>query len=120
METIKGVLATLAWAALLFAQHIVCFDVFDSNRWYLYALALILALAQMVILQRQRQHRRLLVACGLGYSALGVLKTPFTLFMVIWNPQSSWQLSLLCQVLDFAGAIRSFWLAGTFRKKEAK
>lgn len=115
MEALKAVLAVLVWAALLFAQHVVCFDLFNTSAWYLYALALVLALAQMILLHRQRRHRVFLTACGLAYCALGALKTIFTLIAIF---QGGWQLSLFCQVLDFAGAGWSFWLAGTFRKKE--
>ncbi len=115
MEALKWTGSLLLWGLLLFAQHVVCFDVFDTNYGYLYLLTLVLAGGQFAVLYRNRTRRIFLCACGLAYSVLGVLKLPGTLLLVILG---GWQLSLLCQVLDFAGAAWSFWLAGTIRKKE--
>lgn len=114
MEALRWVPAALVWAALLFAQHVVCFDVFDTNLWYLYLLAVAFAACQYILLHRNRPHRALLCTCGVAYSTVGVLKTPVTLILIF---QGGWGLSLLCQLLDLAGAAYCFRLAGIIRKK---
>ena len=40
----------IVWLLLLFIQHFACFDVFDSNLWYLYMIACVAALLQYGII----------------------------------------------------------------------
>ena len=107
MEALKWVGSLLLWGLLLFSQHVVCFDVFDTNYLYLHLLALGLAAGQGALLYGTRTRRWLLLSCGMAYSAIAVLKIPLTfLFFAL----GGWRTDLTCLVLDIAGAAWCFLL----------
>lgn len=109
MEALKWMGSLLLWGVLLFSQHLVCFDMFDTNYGYLHLLALVLWAVQGALLYGNRKRRSLLLSCGLAYSAVSVLKIPLTFALFFTG---GWQTHLTCLLLDMAGAVWCFLLAG--------
>ena len=109
MEKMKRLGSLLLWGLLLFSQHAVCFDMFDTNYSYLHLLALALAAAQGVLLYGNRKRRPLLLACGWAYGAVSILKFPIALALFFTG---GWQTDQTCLLLDIAGAVWCFLLAG--------
>ncbi len=107
MEAVKWIGSLLLWGVLLFSQHLVCFDLFNTNFGYLHLLALALAAGQGALLHANRYRRHLLLSCGLAYSAVAVLKIPIS-FMLFFT--GGWQTHMTCLLLDIAGAVWCFLL----------
>ena len=107
MKGLKWVGFLLLWGFLLFFQHLVCFDMFNTNYGYLHLLALALAAGQGVLLWANRKRPSLLLACGLAYSAIAVLKIPITFALFLTG---GWQTHMTCLLLDIAGAAWCFLL----------
>ncbi len=58
----KYVFADVLWLTSVVFQHIACFDLFETNAWYLYLLAVAFAILQYVILlclKKIKMHRQL-------------------------------------------------------------
>lgn len=107
MEALKRVGSLLFWGVLLFAQHVVCFDVFDTNFGYLHLLALALAAGQGALLWASRNRRSALLACGWAYGVVSVLKLPISLALL---STGGWRTDTTCLLLDLAGAAWCIWL----------
>ena len=107
MEALKGIGSLLLWGLLLFAQHVVSFDMFDTNFCYLHLLALTLAAGQGALLWANRNRRSALLACGWAYAVVSVLKLPISLALLTTG---GWRADTTCQLLDLSGAAWCFWL----------
>lgn len=92
------------------AQHLACFDVFDSNLWYLYFLAVVFAVLQWIVLffiGKIIQLPTLFYICLTAY-ILGMLAYSFGFIAWILSGCNSWGLMLLCVGLDTIGALISY------------
>ena len=107
MKGLKWVGILLLWGFLLFSQHLVYFDMFNTNFGYLHLLALALAAGQGALLWANRNRRSLLLSCGLVYSAIAVLKIPIA-FVLLFT--GGWQTHMTFLLLDIAGAVWCFLL----------
>lgn len=114
MKTVKDVLCNgiflLIWGVAFLAQHLACFDVFDSNLWYLYLLAVVFAVIQgavLLCLNKKLKKPTIFSACMVAYM-LGALAF-FMLFAAeLLTPGCSWGLTLLCAVLDVGGVMLTY------------
>jgi hypothetical protein len=103
-------LLLIVWGIALLAQHIACFDVFESNLWYLYLLAVIFAVVQWIALFLAGKYVRI---PGVHYGSmvlygLGAYMFFFGGLACILTPGSSWGLSFLCVILDICGIFVSY------------
>ena len=95
-KILKATCLMAAWFLLLLAQHIACFDMFDSNLWYLYLEALGFAVLHIMLLKAMGS--KLLPVCFGIYAVAAILKV----LMFAWITEA---LSFLCIALDVCGAI---------------
>lgn len=100
-----NVLLLMVWGIACAAQHIACFDVFESNLWYLYLLAVIFALAQWIVLFLAGKY---VPIPGIHYGTMGLYGLGAFLFFFgglacILTPGNSWGLLLFCVILDICG-----------------
>ena len=114
MNKVKNVLCNsillLIWGGAYLAHHLACFDVFQSNLWYLYLVAVVLAAAELVVLlclNRRLKKPTILIACMVTY-LLGALSFATLLLADLFTPGCSWGLALLCAVLDAGGAMLTY------------
>ena len=97
--------AALAWFGFLFLQHLACFDVFDSNLWYLYVLALLFACihyALLVFLSGKTSCKPLLWGFGGIYAFLSLAKALQILLRHHYDPHSM-GLTVVCFLFDILG-----------------
>ena len=111
---------SIIWLILVFLQHIVCFDFFDTNLWYLYLMAISFALLHYVIssviVKKSKQFVSLPIA--LVYLLLSVAKLNQILVYQNYQPYPI-GLTVCCFILDAIGALRTILLMNKFypRKK---
>lgn len=106
-KNIKSVFIILLWAIVLFTQHVICFDFFDSNFLYLYVLALLCALAQYILLRlgsHMQNARCVLKFCCIVYIGVAVMKmvTQIYFFRFTLHVRG---LDALCLAIDTVGAL---------------
>ena len=97
---IRNIAAVLMWLILLFLQHIVCFDFFNSNLWYLYLLAILFAIGQYLILffLRKKVMEKWIMFIFLGlYAFTAIAKLLQIIYYTMFDG-----LSILCLFLDIA------------------
>ena len=91
----------LLWFVFFFAQHIICFDVFDANAWYFYLLAIFCALIQYALLFFTKKA---LTLYGIVYACTAFLK--FLQFIRYVSFQGYVPtLQILCAFIDVVGAV---------------
>lgn len=87
---------------LLFIQHLLCFDFFDSNFWYLYIGAIIMAGLQLIILYyAKRASRYRWLSCLYVIVYMGILLSKIIQTLSDYHNESHpIGLSILCVILD--------------------
>lgn len=103
-------LLLVIWGVAWLAQHIACFDPFDSNLLYLYLLASVFAVLQWIALFLARKCARIqsvFYVCMSLY-ALGAFVFFFWFITFLLSPGSSWGLMILSVLLDIGGALLSY------------
>lgn len=98
------VLFVVLWGMFLLAQHIACFDFFETNSIYLYVEAIVFATMQCFVLFIMRKtgiHVSIFRLCCLIYVIIGTIKALFMLISI--TTSTSWELSALCVALDALG-----------------
>lgn len=107
IENIKSVFIVLLWAFGLFSQHVICFDLFDSNYLYLYVLAMLCALAQYILLRHgshMQNARYILKICFVLYTCVAVLKIVTQIYFFRFTLHVK-GLDVLCLSIDVIGAL---------------
>ena len=91
----------LLWFVFFFAQHIICFDVFDANEWYFYLLAIFCALIQYTLLVFSKKA---LTLYGIVYACTAFFKSLQFLMYVSFQGYVP-ALQILCAFIDIVGAV---------------
>ena len=107
----QKVLLILLWGIFLFLQHVACFDVFDSNLWYLYVLALLFAYIQyalIIFLSRHFSCKHLLWVLASIYVFLSLAKL---MQIILRSNYESYNmgLTIICLILDMLGSLITFF-----------
>ena len=114
----------IVWLLLLFIQHLACFDVFDSNLWYLYMIACVAALLQYGILFFTGKHISQKVMPWVGcavYAFLAVAKVWQLTVQSNFQPSGHIGLAVTCMGLNLVGlAIVLVQLIGFNKAKKYK
>lgn len=106
-DTIKDIFIIILWALALFAQHIICFDLFETDFLYLYMLATLCALLQYtaLLIERKRQSTgRILKIFGIAYVCIVVWEVLTQVYFFRFQPQLR-GLDVLCLVIDISGVL---------------
>ena len=93
----------MLWFFFLFLQHLACFDLFDTNAWYLYMLAAVFALAHyfcVFFVTKQLSQKQWKLG-GAVYSFLSLLK----LYFIFSQKDYASGLTIFCIVLDAFGIV---------------
>lgn len=108
---VQKVLLILLWGIFLFLQHLACFDVFDSNLWYLYVLALLFACIQytfIIFLSRHFSCKCLLWLLAGIYVFLSLAK--LMQISLRFNYESyNMGLTIICLISDILGSLITFF-----------
>ena len=91
----------LLWLVFFFAQHVICFDVFDDNEWYFYLLAIFCALIQYTLLFFRKQALNLY---GIVYACTAFFKSLQFILYVSFQGYVP-VLQILCTFIDVVGAV---------------
>lgn len=104
-RTVYVAAIAIVWAFCCLMQHIACFDVFDSNLWYLYLLATAFAAVQYLLLRLCKQlkaTRPVFAIVAIVYCVGAVLNFLFGFIRLF---SGSGCLMILCGVLDIVGLV---------------
>lgn len=113
---LKSVGLWLLWALALFAQHVSCFDVFETNFLYLWLIAILAAALHYTLLVLFRGQNLLLLVCYGFYFVMTVGKLFALVEMIRFQNQIG--LTLLCFLLDAGGLMTAGMLLSSRRRKE--
>jgi len=82
-KKIVEILSLILTVSLLLVMHGVCFDIFELNRWYSYALAIFAAFIQIVIIIKSHPSAtRIYVLSGI-YGCASIYKSIISIGMIL-------------------------------------
>ena len=95
----------------LFAQHVICFDIFNTGYWYLYLLAVSAAILQFVLLVCIGRTQAARAACIVSVAVYFLVAAAKLLSIVIYcDAMIPAGLDVLCLCLDVFEGIFAFWI----------
>jgi len=117
-KILKQIVIIILWSLFLFLQHVTCFDVFDSNAWYLYILAVLFAFAHCFSLFpffKLLSRKSCLWFFGFIYAFLSLMKLYQIFYWKNYHPYHI-GLTVICLILDVLGMV----IVGTMALKAKK
>ena len=107
-------LCVILLLSFLFLQHAACFDLFDTNAWYLYLLALAFAVIQygiLLLVKRIIFQKWLYYSLAVIYAILLIGKLTQIIMAPFFYPYPM-GLTYLCLCLDTSLCVSSLFHAG--------